>query len=152
MHGLHNHGMNPYLCMYRGCERARPENGFPRRWNQRDHMKRVHGWEDHDNNDEEIERAYPDVSRRRKGSGTSNSVAMKRTGSSRTQSGHMGHPATSIQQRNISAPRYLARAQEELQAHNMMLSGMAMDDVTFAPHQVMTQPPYPSGLYMQAAY
>ncbi|TWU75775.1 hypothetical protein ED733_003212 [Metarhizium rileyi] len=41
-HGLHGHGDKPFLCIYEGCERAVPGNGFPRQWNLRDHMKRVH--------------------------------------------------------------------------------------------------------------
>ena len=38
--------MNPYLCKFLECDRARDGNGFPRRWNQRDHMKRVHQYEE----------------------------------------------------------------------------------------------------------
>lgn len=41
-HGLHGHGDKPFLCVYEGCERSAPGNGFPRQWNLRDHMKRVH--------------------------------------------------------------------------------------------------------------
>ncbi|SPJ73592.1 uncharacterized protein FTOL_03322 [Fusarium torulosum] len=41
-HGLHGHGDKPFLCVYEGCERAVSGNGFPRQWNLRDHMKRVH--------------------------------------------------------------------------------------------------------------
>lgn len=41
-HGLHGHGDKPFLCIYEGCERGVPGNGFPRQWNLRDHMKRVH--------------------------------------------------------------------------------------------------------------
>lgn len=41
-HGLHGHGEKPFLCRYQGCDRALPGNGFPRQWNLRDHMKRVH--------------------------------------------------------------------------------------------------------------
>lgn len=41
-HGLHGHGDKPFLCVYEGCERAVIGNGFPRQWNLRDHMKRVH--------------------------------------------------------------------------------------------------------------
>ncbi|CAG7560849.1 unnamed protein product [Fusarium equiseti] len=41
-HGLHGHGDKPFLCVYEGCERAVHGNGFPRQWNLRDHMKRVH--------------------------------------------------------------------------------------------------------------
>ncbi|KAJ4304131.1 hypothetical protein N0V88_001741 [Collariella sp. IMI 366227] len=41
-HAMHGHGEKPYLCTYEGCERAIPGHGFPRQWNLRDHMKRVH--------------------------------------------------------------------------------------------------------------
>ncbi|KAL5888557.1 hypothetical protein ACKVWC_003819 [Pyricularia oryzae] len=41
-HGMHGHGAKPYLCTYEGCDRAQPGNGFPRHWNLKDHMKRVH--------------------------------------------------------------------------------------------------------------
>lgn len=41
-YGLHGHGEKPFLCIYDGCERAVAGNGFPRQWNLRDHMKRVH--------------------------------------------------------------------------------------------------------------
>lgn len=39
---MHGHGDKPYLCTYEGCDRAVPGNGFPRNWNLRDHMRRVH--------------------------------------------------------------------------------------------------------------
>ena len=45
-HGLHCYGENPHLCHFPGCERALERNGFPRKWNLKDHMKRVHGWEE----------------------------------------------------------------------------------------------------------
>lgn len=41
-HGLHGHGDKPFLCHYEGCERGVPGSGFPRQWNLKDHMKRVH--------------------------------------------------------------------------------------------------------------
>ena len=41
-HAMHGHGNKPFLCTYEGCERGVPGNGFPRHWNLRDHMKRVH--------------------------------------------------------------------------------------------------------------
>ncbi|RFU34599.1 hypothetical protein B7463_g1735, partial [Scytalidium lignicola] len=41
-HAMHGHGDKPYLCTYEGCERGQAGNGFPRHWNLRDHMKRVH--------------------------------------------------------------------------------------------------------------
>jgi hypothetical protein len=39
---MHGHGDKPFLCTYEGCERANPGCGFPRQWNLRDHMRRVH--------------------------------------------------------------------------------------------------------------
>ncbi|PVH72524.1 hypothetical protein DL98DRAFT_72235 [Cadophora sp. DSE1049] len=41
-HGMHGHGDRPHLCTHEGCERSIPGNGFPRYWNLRDHMKRIH--------------------------------------------------------------------------------------------------------------
>lgn len=41
-HGMHGHGDRPHMCYYTGCERGIPGNGFPRRYNLFDHMKRVH--------------------------------------------------------------------------------------------------------------
>jgi hypothetical protein len=41
-HAMHGHGDKPYLCTYNDCERGVTGNGFPRHWNLRDHMKRVH--------------------------------------------------------------------------------------------------------------
>ncbi|CAK4032502.1 Hypothetical predicted protein [Lecanosticta acicola] len=45
-HGMHGHGDRPHLCFYPGCERGIPGNGFPRRYNLFDHMKRVHDHQD----------------------------------------------------------------------------------------------------------
>lgn len=39
---MHGHGDKPYLCTYDGCDRALSGNGFPRQWNLKDHMRRVH--------------------------------------------------------------------------------------------------------------
>ncbi|KAK5326057.1 hypothetical protein LTR70_002322 [Exophiala xenobiotica] len=145
MHGMHNHGINPYLCKFPGCERARHDNGFPRRWNQRDHMKRVHGWEEPDN-DNETSAAYADAPRRRKGPGASSSVAMKRTGSARAQANYSYGP------RNVSAPRYTAQMQRELQAHNIMIPDMIVDPANYGPQQMMTQAYGPGPIYMQSTY
>jgi hypothetical protein len=41
-HGMHGHGDRPFMCSYPDCDRSLPGNGFPRRWNLMDHMKRVH--------------------------------------------------------------------------------------------------------------
>ena len=39
---MHGHGDKPYPCRYEDCDRSIEGNGFPRRWNLLDHMKRVH--------------------------------------------------------------------------------------------------------------
>lgn len=39
---MHGHGDKPYLCPHAGCDRALPGFGFPRQWNLKDHMRRVH--------------------------------------------------------------------------------------------------------------
>jgi hypothetical protein len=39
---MHGHGEKPYLCSYEGCERSVAGHGFPRQWNLKDHMRRVH--------------------------------------------------------------------------------------------------------------
>ena len=39
---MHDHGPKPYLCFFKDCDRAQEGNGFPRRWNLFDHMRRVH--------------------------------------------------------------------------------------------------------------
>ncbi len=41
-HAMHGNGEKPFLCTYKGCERGSSGNGFPRHWNLRDHIKRVH--------------------------------------------------------------------------------------------------------------
>lgn len=41
---MHGHGENPHLCHFSSCERSIPGNGFPRRWNLHDHMRRVHDY------------------------------------------------------------------------------------------------------------
>ena len=39
---MHGHGSKPHLCLFKDCKRAQKGNGFPRRWNLEDHLKRVH--------------------------------------------------------------------------------------------------------------
>ena len=39
-HGMHGHGEKPFRCDFPDCSRYL--DGFPRRWNARDHMKRIH--------------------------------------------------------------------------------------------------------------
>lgn len=44
---MHGHGDKPFSCPYEGCERSEPGNGFPRKWNLADHMRRVHNTTGH---------------------------------------------------------------------------------------------------------
>lgn len=141
MHGMHNHGMNPYLCKYPGCERARSDNGFPRRWNQRDHMKRVHGWEEPENAEDGNDRTYMDQSRRRKGPGASNSVPMRRTGSSQARA-QASLYRTGVRS-SVSTSRYIA-------ASDVMFSQLPADEVQYSTY--VNQPYSTNGLYMQSAY
>lgn len=39
---MHGHGDKPFHCTYVLCDRSKEGNGFPRHWNLRDHMRRVH--------------------------------------------------------------------------------------------------------------
>ena len=44
---MHGHGEKPFSCPHEGCERSEPGNGFPRKWNLADHMRRVHNLTGH---------------------------------------------------------------------------------------------------------
>ena len=41
-HSMNDRGGKQYLCTYEDCDRSLTGNGFPRHWNLRDHMQRVH--------------------------------------------------------------------------------------------------------------
>ncbi len=51
-HGMHGHGEKPHLCWFQDCDRSVSGNGFPRRWNLFDHMKRVHDHTGHASSNE----------------------------------------------------------------------------------------------------
>jgi hypothetical protein len=99
-HGEHTHGMNPYLCKFPDCDRARPGNGFPRRWNQRDHMKRVHQYEETDVPSKKNNLTSQSQLKRRKGLNAPASVPMKRSGSSTMSKAH------AMVNASIPAPNY----------------------------------------------
>ena len=86
-HGEHTHGMNPYLCKFPDCERARDGMGFPRRWNQRDHMKRVHQYEESDAPTKKSSSSQS-LPKRKKTSNAPASVPMRRSGSSTISKAH----------------------------------------------------------------
>ncbi|CDM28297.1 unnamed protein product [Penicillium roqueforti FM164] len=91
-HGLHGHGDNPHLCLWEGCERAVPGNGFPRRWNLYDHMRRVHDYatsERHSSPETspgagQIKKKEP-TGRKRRVTGATPAPTMKRTRSVNSQ-------------------------------------------------------------------
>ena len=96
---MHGHGDNPYRCKIRDCRRSQPDQGFPRRWNARDHMKRVHGIEisGPDSEDEldtvpeePLALALEPATRKRIGS--RNAVPMKKTASSQSKRSTRSNP------------------------------------------------------------
>ena len=79
---MHGHGDKPYLCQYDDCDRAVLGNGFPRRWNLQDHMKRVHdytGPPTNGRNSPAISDASNPKARKSKTSRAPQSTAMKRS-------------------------------------------------------------------------
>lgn len=131
-HGMHNHGHNPFVCLYQDCERAKEGNGFPRRWNQRDHMKRMHGWE---GDDSSPDRPSEGVKRRR---GPPASVPMRRSGSSNY---------ARVQQTAVAAPKDHRRPARQpsqvsyaipVQSRNVA-AYPTMDNVQFSQAQYLAQ-------------
>lgn len=120
-HGEHAHGVNPFLCKFPDCERARDGNGFPRRWNQRDHMKRVHQYEDIDS----PKKGNPGYARRRKTCQHPASTAMKRSGSSAASKAQV------IINASISASHYgpISRAQYATDYKTIMPQAVSMSEV-----------------------
>lgn len=80
---MHFYGKNPHRCHYAGCERA--IEGFPRRWNLHDHMKRVHKHNVSDPMDAKEDYSDYEVPSKRRGSGGPTSCQMKRTSSSQAK-------------------------------------------------------------------
>ncbi|KAK5227439.1 hypothetical protein LTR47_008717 [Exophiala xenobiotica] len=125
-HGLHNHGLNPFLCKFPECDRSKDGNGFPRRWNQRDHMKRVHEYDEKDLPRDRITSA--DQAKRRKTQGSATSAPMKRSGSSAYAKVQViaGVALNPRHGRVVNQARYNAPAvySTELKGCNMMTSPM----------------------------
>ncbi|EER38639.1 C2H2 finger domain-containing protein [Histoplasma capsulatum H143] len=135
-HGMHGHGENPHLCHFSTCERSVPGNGFPRRWNLHDHMKRVHDYSSSERVsspeqspvDGQQPKKKDSTVRRRKGA---KATTMKRVRSSPTQSSSLTKAAqTQAQQghqlQNAERNYYncLARLQEDLNNINPQDPGL----------------------------
>jgi hypothetical protein len=82
-HGMHFYGKNPHRCQYAGCDRS--IEGFPRRWNLHDHMKRVHKHNSSQPMDTKEDYSDYEIPNKRKGSGAPSSCQMKRTSSSQAK-------------------------------------------------------------------
>ena len=101
-HGMHGHGEKPNLCTFPDCDRSLPGNGFPRRWNLGDHMKRVHDYtaparsNASSSPSPSVNSYYQGVSSKRRTSNTSHSEGPKRAkqGSSSKPSPKIGKANT----------------------------------------------------------
>lgn len=71
------HGHQAYNCTYKGCERSQEGKGFPRAWNLKDHMRRVHN--DHGNGatQDQNEEQQPKGRRKSKSSSSSSRKSSK---------------------------------------------------------------------------
>ena len=49
---MYGHGQKPHLCYFEDCERRKEGQGFPRKYNLFDHMKRVHNYTGSINDDD----------------------------------------------------------------------------------------------------
>ncbi|KAK5040235.1 hypothetical protein LTS07_000732 [Exophiala sideris] len=132
-HGLHNHGLNPFMCKFRDCERSRDGNGFPRRWNQRDHMKRVHDYVEDDSPKERT--TATDQPKRRKVPAVPSSAPMRRSGSS-------AYSKAQVMAGASVTPQYYAVNEARYNAPSMYPAQMmtcALDDVQFAPTRTVSR-------------
>ena len=147
-HGKHGHGDNPFLCKYTNCPRANPNNGFPRSWNQRDHMRRVHQWDPEKDEDEQPTGRHAPDSKRRKGGSPPSSVSMKRSDSSYYGRTSMA-PYSRDSRRAVTSSRHQAVNYNPMQTGNMMAYGLAMNDIQYSQYQA---PAYYTAGYSQAVY
>lgn len=90
-HGMHGHGERPYMCKFEGCDRASYGNGFPRRWNLNDHMKRVHDYVDPETSPGSSPGSHngdkkTTIRRKKEAGATLTSQAMKKTRSTQSNS------------------------------------------------------------------
>ncbi|KAJ5519557.1 hypothetical protein N7463_000010 [Penicillium fimorum] len=135
-HGLHGHGDNPHLCLWEGCERAVPGNGFPRRWNLYDHMRRVHDYatsERHSSPETspgagQIKKKEP-TGRKRRVTGATPAPTMKRTRSVHSQASSIKatQTSTSLGQRLQNAEQNFFKCRSRLLEE---LSNISPQDTT----------------------
>lgn len=133
-HGLHGH--SAHLCHWPNCERAQPGNGFPRKWNLGDHMKRVHAYDMTKDSGE-------DSSRKRRHA--SSAVPMKRSTSSKDKV----FPASSMQYARSDRHTTTATRHNQRQAYpsfsgydacNTAFPYQEYDNMIYAQHSRQPQP------------
>ncbi|KZF23629.1 hypothetical protein L228DRAFT_121156 [Xylona heveae TC161] len=103
---MHGHGEKPHLCSYEGCDRSVPGNGFPRRWNLYDHMKRVHDYKGPSSTGSTSPAASPvsghasnvqlQASRKRKGASSVDAHVVKRSKSVSSRDSRPSTPAMAV--------------------------------------------------------
>jgi hypothetical protein len=152
-HGEHTHGINPFLCKFEGCERAKPANGFPRRWNQRDHMKRVHQYEESDASSKKNAGGRDPLKRRKVTKGPA-SVPMQRSGPSAMSQDHIMASLAyhlpeyePISRDSYATPAMYAFHPQPQEYNAMMTRPVTMSEVQLA-HPAISRtarysPPYP---------
>lgn len=103
---MHGHGDRPHLCFYSGCDRGLPGNGFPRRYNLFDHMKRVHDHkEDNSSGLASPEVTAADASGQRKSAGRKRKAPSSATSDSASQRQKtMPQQAPQVMAQNTSLP------------------------------------------------
>lgn len=136
------------MCKFADCDRARDGNGFPRRWNQRDHMKRVHDYVEEDSPKDRS--TIPDQAKRRKipgvpgVPGVPTSAPMKRSNSSAHAKAQAiaGAAITSrYYGRTVSQARYGAPCMYtgQMRDCSTVSCHVPMDDVQFSPTASMAR-------------
>lgn len=113
---MHGHGEKPFLCTFSGCERGLPGHGFPRHWNLRDHMRRVHDREPSPSSSNKPVK----VSRKRKNDAPEG-IANKRTPASTST---VGVP----QELRLSPKQQLQFRRRQMQAQLQQLDDADPDD------------------------
>ncbi|KAL1960633.1 hypothetical protein VTO42DRAFT_7212 [Malbranchea cinnamomea] len=116
-HGMHGHGENPHLCLFSSCERSIPGNGFPRRWNLHDHMRRVHDYTASDKASspegspvisEQSSKKKDNAVRKRKGTRAATATTMKRVRSAQSAQSN----ALKVAQAQANTSQQLAKAEK----------------------------------------
>lgn len=129
-HAMHGHGEKPYLCTYDGCERSIAGHGFPRQWNLRDHMRRVHN-----DNGTSAQPASPPSGaastsrgRKRKSDGPEKSTSQEKSSSKKSSKAVVEAEAPAPKQPEVVAHPELDQWYEHQKALQSFIQGCAQPD------------------------